>query len=74
MGLRILIHMGIGISIYSATMIAVGWIPANIGILGLICSLSFGIGLAFIIWFAFYLYYKKEARDINKKIKEIKKT
>ena len=70
-GLQILIHMGIGCSVMLITAFCVGWIPTSLGIKGILISIVVEIISAFIIWFAFSLYYKQEATKINKQIDKL---
>lgn len=70
-GLQIVIHMGIGCSIMLITAFCVGWIPTSLGIKGILISIVIEIISAFIIWFAFSLYYKQEATKINKQIDKL---
>lgn len=68
--LKILIHMGSGSVIMLITSFMVGWIPLSLGLFipaSIILSMFI---TAFIIWFCFFTYYKKQAQKINKKIKE----
>ena len=70
-GLQILIHMGIGCSVMLITAFCVGWIPTGLGIKGILISIIIEMISAFIIWFAFSLYYKQEARKINEQIDKL---
>lgn len=73
MPVKVLIHMGTGITIYILAALYAGWIPTSLGIGASITSLLTGIGIAFLIffiWFGSYLYYRKEAMKINKQIKK----
>lgn len=73
MVIKFIIHMGIGVTILLATIILVGWIPTDKGWPALITGIILAIIFACIIWFIFYLYHRKEARDVNKQIKKIQK-
>lgn len=68
---QFLIHMFIGMIIFIITSLYVGWIPTDYGIGAIITWILIAIGFAILIWLGFYLYYKKEASDINKQIKKI---
>ena len=73
MPVKVLIHMGTGITIYILVSLYAGLIPTSLGIGPLITSLLTGIGIALVIfgiWFGFYLYHRKEAQKINKQIKK----
>lgn len=73
MPVKVLIHMGIGCVIYTVVAFAVGWFggASTIG-QGLVIA---GIQLlvAFIIWFCFNCYYRKEAKQMNEKIQSLKR-
>ena len=73
MPIKVLIHMGIGCAVYTITAFAVGWIGgANSIGLGIVIALI-QLAVAFVIWFAFFKYYKKEAFIMNERIKELRK-
>ena len=65
--------MGIGCAVYTITAFAVGWIGGtnSVGI-GIVIALI-QLAVAFVIWFAFFKYYKKEAVIMNERIKELRK-
>jgi len=72
MPLKVLVHMGTGMTVYILTGLYAGWISISGGMDTLITLLT-GICIAFVIfgiWFGFYLYYRKEALKINKQIKK----
>ena len=73
MPVKVLIHMGIGCIIYTVVAYAVGWFggSATLG-QGLIIA-AIQLAVAFIIWFCFMMYYRKEARQMNEKIQALKK-
>ena len=72
MPVRVLIHMGIGCVIYTIVAFSVGWVGGtkNVGTGLLIAAVQ--IGVAFIIWYLFNRYYRKEARQINDRIQKMK--
>lgn len=70
-GLQILIHMGIGCTLMLITASIVGWIPTEYGISGIIIFVIIELIVAFLIWFGFSLYYKKEAEMLNEQIEKI---
>ncbi len=73
MPIKVLIHMGIGCIIYTIVAYAVGWFGASATIgQGLIASVI-QLAVAFIIWFFFNMYYRKDAKQMNEKIQELKK-
>lgn len=73
MPVKVLIHMGIGCVIYTIVAYIVGWFGgAATPVQGLVIA---GIQLlvAFVIWFCFMRYYRKEAKQMNEKIQAMKK-
>lgn len=66
--MKIVIHMGIGCAIFLATSFVVGWIPASFGIKGCVVVIAAEIGVSFLLWFGFSLYYKKQAQKMNERI------
>ena len=72
MPIRVLIHMGIGCIVYTIVAYSVGWLGniSNIGQGILIVALQ--LSIAFIIWFLFLKYYRKEAKKLNDKIQNMK--
>lgn len=71
MPMKVLIHMGTGITVYILAVLYAGWIPEFLGVDILLISLLIGILIALVIWFGFYLYYREEALKINKQIKKM---
>lgn len=69
-GLKVLIHMGIGLVTYLCVGFYVGWIPIEAGAWIVAIAVISVIAVSFMIWTGFYLYYKNEAKKINAKIKE----
>ncbi len=72
MPIRVIIHMGIGCVIYTIVAYAVGWIGGSATILQGIIIAAIQLGVAFIIWFLFMRYYRKEAKKMNERIQEMK--
>ena len=72
MPVRVVIHMGIGCTVYTIVAYAVGWIggSASIGQGIVIAAIQFGV--AFVIWFLFMRHYRAEARKMNEKIQAMK--
>ena len=73
MPVRVLAHMGIGCVIYTIVAYAVGWIggTGNIGTGILIAAAQ--IAVAFIIWYLFNRYYRREAKRMNDRLQEMRK-
>ena len=69
-GLQVLVHMGVGLTVYLVCSFYAGWIPVERGILVTITSIIIMITISFIIWFGFYIYNKNEAKKINAKLQE----
>ena len=73
MPVKVLIHMGIGCVIYTVVAYAVGWFGASATIgQGLVIA-AIQLAVAFIIWFCFMRYYRREAKQMNDKIQALKK-
>lgn len=72
MPIRVIIHMGTGIIIYTLVSYSVGWIggAATIG-QGIIIAVI-QLGVSFLIWFLFMRYYRKEAKKMNDRIQAMK--
>lgn len=68
-GLKMLIHMGIGMAVFSITAMKLGWIPVSHGPIAVFIFFVIAAGGAFGIWGCFYLYHKNEAKLINQRIK-----
>ena len=70
--IKVLIHMGIGLTVYTIVAYAVGWIggAASLG-QGLVIA-AIQIAVAFIIWFGFMRHYRAEARKMNEVIQAMK--
>ena len=61
-----------GVSVYTAVAYAVGWFGgAATFTQGLIIA-GIQLAVAFVIWFCFMRYYKKEAKRMNEKIQAMK--
>ena len=72
MPIRVIIHMGIGYVVYTIVAYAVGWIGGSATILQGIIIAAIQLAVAFIIWFLFMRYYRKEAKKMNDRIQEMK--
>ena len=70
MGLKVLIHMGIGFVIYFIVAFSLKWIDFKYGIAAVTTTIIIAVAVSFLIWLCFYLYYKREAKLLNDKIKE----
>ena len=72
MPIKVIIHMGIGCSIYTAVAYAVGWFGGATTVLQGLVIAAIQLVVAFIIWFCFMSFYRKEAKKINDKIQSMK--
>ena len=68
--IKVLIHMGVGCTIFIITGYVVGWSPRGSSPWKCVCLILIEILTAFFLWLCFSIYYKQEARKINEKIKE----
>ncbi len=68
--LKTLIHMGIGYIVFFPLAIYARWIPTDYGSVVVVVVICFMLVVSWGIWFGYYLYYKHEAKLINKKILE----
>lgn len=72
MPIRAIIHMGTGCIIYTIVAYSVGWMGGTKSTLNMIAAAMIQFAVAFLIWFLFMLHYRNEARQINKRIQEMK--
>ena len=70
--IRVIIHMGIGCVIYTIVAYAVGWFGGSVTLWQGLIIAGIQLVVAFIIWFCFMRYYKKEAKKMNDKIQAMK--
>lgn len=73
-GIKVLIHMGVGLIFYFIIAFYAHWIVLSTDIdLGIIIpTLLSPILVSFVIWYGFYIYSKVEAKKINDKISKMK--
>lgn len=71
--IRVIIHMGIGCAVYTAVAFAVGWFGGSATFVQGLIIAGIQLAVAFIIWFCFMRYYRKEAKKMNDKIQTKKK-
>lgn len=71
MPIKVVIHMGIGCIVYTMVAFAVGWIGGTTIIQNIIIAVI-QLAVAFMIWFAFMVYFRNEAKKINDKIQSKK--
>ncbi|MBQ7990747.1 MAG: DUF3021 domain-containing protein [Oscillospiraceae bacterium] len=72
MPVRVIIHMGIGCTVYTMTAYSVGWFGAVSSIGHGIIIAAIQLAAAFVIWYLFVRYYRSEAKKINEKIQKMK--
>ena len=71
LAVQTLIHMTVGFVVYIPCMLYMGWVPVEQGT-GMILFVVLAMAiLAVVIWFCFYLYYKNEARKMNRKLQNM---
>jgi len=69
--IKTIIHLGIGVTFFLVAGFYLGWLPKDLGIGSIFLIIAGCIAVSFVIWFGFYLYYKKESKLINKRLKKI---
>lgn len=67
------LHMGSGCVIYTLVACTVGWISPETGVWQKIGMIAAQLAAAFLIWFFFLLHYRREAKEMNERIQEMKK-
>ena len=72
MPIRVVIHMGIGCVIYTIVAYTVGWFGGSATVTQGILIAAIQLLVAFIIWFCFMRYYRREAKKMNDKIQAMK--
>jgi hypothetical protein len=68
---KTIIHLGIGVPFFFAVGFYLGWLPKDLGMGSIFLMVAGCIAVSFAIWFGFYLYYKNESTQINKRLKKI---
>ena len=71
--IRVVIHMGSGCVIYTLVACWVGWIDLSAGLWQGIGMIAAQLAAAFLIWLFFLLHYRREAKEMNERIQEMKK-
>lgn len=69
---KVVIHMGIGLIVYTATAYFVGWFSPTVSLGQGLGIMAIQFAVAFIIWLGFMKHYSNEAKEMNKKIQELK--
>ncbi len=70
--IKVIIHMGIGCIVYTATAYAVGWIGEGKTFAQGLMVIAIQLAVAFLIWFFFMLHFRKEAKEMNERIQQMK--
>ncbi len=70
--IQTVIHMSIGLGVYTITAYAVGWMKGLSKSKGILVLLGAFI-VAFLIWYGFMRYYRKEAEILNQRVQMMKK-
>lgn len=73
MPIRVVIHMGIGCVIYTVVAYSVGWIGGSASVLQCVLIAAIQLAVAFVIWFCFMCFYRKEAKKMNEKLQAMKR-
>lgn len=72
--LKVLIHFCVGMGVFYPIAIDLGWIPFYPDrIMFTILQFLFSCGIFMLIWLAFYLFNRNEAKRINKRLKELER-
>ncbi len=70
--IKVVIHMGIGFSVYFSIALWAGWITINNSLEMTIITIICMVIAAIVIWFGFYIYNIYEAKKINERLKKLK--
>ncbi|MBQ7635830.1 MAG: DUF3021 domain-containing protein [Lachnospiraceae bacterium] len=70
MATKVLIHMGIGCTVYTIVAFNVGWLGTGTTLAQKVLIVACQLVCSFLIWFCFMLHYKKEARKMNDRLHE----
>ena len=72
MPIRVIIHMGTGCVVYTLVAYAVGWYGGSATVIQGIIIAGIQLLVAFVIWFCFMRYYRREAKKMNEKLQAMK--
>ena len=73
MPIRVVIHMGTGCVIYTVVAYYVGWMGGSQTMLQGIMIAAVQLIVAFVIWFCFMRFYRREAKKMNEKLQAMKR-
>lgn len=71
-GLKVLIHMGVGIVVMLAASVWAGWIDLSRGWLACLLAAAVQIALAFLLWALSCVRVRRDAKQMNERIAEMK--
>lgn len=71
--IKVIIHMGIGCAIFLIIAFTVGWIPVQMETWKCILIVIAELSLSLVLWIIFVVYYKKVAKKMDEKIKDLNK-
>ena len=72
MPIRVIIHMGTGCVVYTLVAYAVGWYGCSATVIQGMIIAGIQLLVAFVIWFCFMRYYRREAKKMNEKLQAMK--
>ena len=72
MPIRVIIHMGTGCVVYTLVAYAVGWYGGSATVIQGMIIAGIQLLVAFVIWFCFMRYYRREAKKMNEKLQAMK--
>lgn len=73
MPIRVVIHMGTGCVIYTVVAYYVGWMGGSQTLLQGILIAAVQLLVAFVIWFCFMRFYRREAKKMNERLQAMKR-
>lgn len=71
--IKVIVHMGIGCAVFLITAFIVGWVPVQLETWKCILIVVMELALSLILWTIFAVYYKRMARKMDDKIKDLNK-
>ncbi len=70
MATKVLIHMGIGCTVYTIVAFNVGWLGIGTTLAQKVLIVACQLVCSFLIWLCFMLHYKREAKKMNDRLHE----
>lgn len=71
-GVKVLIHMGVGCIVYTIVAFNVGWLGTETTLAVKALIVGCQLLVAFLIWFSFKIYYNKQAKKMNDRIRSMR--